>query len=349
MRRLRLSGRSLATLFAALVAVFVARSVLVVSRDVVELAVGAALVAALLHPVVAFLQRRMPRPLALLVTVVATAVTFGGLTLFVLSEINDETARLKRVLPEAAERLEQGSRFRRAAREFGLAERVREVLDALPSRLTGGSGAAAVQTNANRGITLLAGAVLTIFLLLYGPRLLAAAPRIVRDPDRRTRMVAMAGRAHGRAVRYLWARIGLAFVSGVLAFGMCHVFDVPGAVVLGVVVGLGSVVPGVGILVAGLPIALLASGLHGTGVTALIVLGLLQVGETVLIQRRLGSRVLVVGPAPTLLVAIVCFELGGLALAVLGVAAVAVGAAVLGEVAPEEPGADARPPVTALD
>ncbi len=337
-RRLRLSGRSLVALFAAMVLVFLARSVLVVSIDVLVLASGAALVASLLHPIVLFLQRRLPRPLALIATVLSVAGVVGGLAVFVVGEINDETARLKRILPEAAARLEESSRFRRAAREFGLAERVREVLDALPARLTGGSGAAAVQANANRGITLLAGAVLTIFLLLYGPRMLVAVPRIVRDPARRARAVEVAALAYGRSVRYLWSRVGVAFASGATAFLLCHAFDVPGTVVLGVVVGLGSTVPGVGIVVAGLPIALLAGGLHGTGVAALVSLGLLQVTETVLVQRRLGRRILVVGPAPTLLVAIVCFELGGLAIAILGAAAVAVAASVLAELAPDGPG-----------
>jgi hypothetical protein len=56
--------------------------------------------------------------------------------------------------------------------------------------------------------------------------------------------------------------------------------------------------------------------------------------ETVVVQRRLKRNTLVVGPAPTLLAALVCFELGGVAVAVLGAAAVVAASAVLAEVAP---------------
>jgi predicted PurR-regulated permease PerM len=145
-------------------------------------------------------------------------------------------------------------------------------------------------------------------------------------------VVAAAARAYRRGCTYIWGRLGVAVVSGLLSFLLCHLVAVPGAVVLGVVVGLGSLVPMVGLFVAGLPIALLAAGLHGTGASVLVVLAVMQVVETVVVQRRLGRRVLVVGPAPTLLGSLVGFELGGLSIALLAAVAVVAVAAVLTEV-----------------
>ena len=154
----------------------------------------------------------------------------------------------------------------------------------------------------------------------------------------------MAAAAYGRAWRYAWARVAVGVGAGLVAYAVCQGFDVPGGVVLAVVVGLGSLVPGVGILVAGFPIVLLAAGLHGDGSVTLLLLAAAQVVETVAVQRRLNRRVLVVGPAPTLLAAIVGFEAGGVGVALLGLAFVVLVAAVFAELtgAPSsgDPGAD---------
>ena len=335
-RLLRLSRRSLVVVFAAMVAALGARALLVRSVDVLVLAAAAAAVASLLHPLVALLCRRMPRPAALLVTVVTVAVVIGGLVATVVGAIGDQTTRLRRTLPEAALRLEaQNDRVGRAAREFGLATRVREALDVLPDRLTGGSGASAVTTNAGRGVTLLAGAVLTVFLLLYGPRLVAAAPRLIRRDASQQRARVVVGAAYARAWRYAWIRLAVALVSGLAGVALAELFDVPGAIVLGVVIGLGSLVPGLGIVVAGLPLVLLTAGLHGNGTFALVLLVALQVVESVAVQRRLSRWVLRVGPAPSLLAALLGFEAGGVGVALIGLAAVVAIASVLAEVAPE--------------
>lgn len=332
LRRLRLTRRSLVALFGTMVLALVGRFVLLESADVLVLAGGAAAVAGLLHPIVALVSRRLPRPAALLAALGVLVGMVGLLAASVVDEVRSETDRLKRVLPEAARSVELSDRFGGAAREFGLADRVTDALDALPGRLTGGSGAEAVTTNAGRGVTMLAGAVLTIFLLLYGPRMLDALPRLVRDPRQRGRVIEVAEAAYDRAWRYAWARIGVAVGAGLVAYAICQGFDIPGGVVLAVVVGLGSLVPGVGVLVAGFPIVLLAAGLNGQGSVTLLLLAATQVVETVVVQRRLNRRVLTVGPAPTLVAAVVGFEAGGIGVALLAVAAVALVAAVLTEV-----------------
>ena len=110
----------------------------------------------------------------------------------------------------------------------------------------------------------------------------------------------------------------------------------PGGVVLGAVVGLGSLVPGVGILVAGFPIVLLAAGLHGHGRWPLLVLaGRLRWSRRWRCSAGLNRRVLVVGPAPTLLAAIVGFEAGGVGVALLGAGRRAVAPRWLAELAPD--------------
>jgi putative heme transporter len=339
LRRLRLSRRSLVAVFAAMVLALGARAALVQSVDVIVLASGAAVVASLLHPLVALVGRRLPRPAALVVTLLGAGGLIGVLVASVVGGISDQTTRLRRTLPEAALRLEgQTDRVGRAAREFGLSARVRELVDALPDRLAGGSGADAVTTNAGRGVTVLAGAVLTMFLLLYGPRLTSGAPRLLRRPEMQARARTVAAAAYSRAWRYAWTRLGVAVVSGLAGAAIAALFDVPGGVVLGVVIGLGSLVPGLGIVVAGLPLVLLTAGLHGDGTPALVLLVGLQIIETVAVQRRLSRWALRVGPAPSLLAALVGFEAGGVGVALIGLAAVVGVAAVLTEVAPEPSG-----------
>jgi hypothetical protein len=63
------------------------------------------------------------------------------------------------------------------------------------------------------------------------------------------------------------------------------------------------------------------------------------------VQRRLNRRVLTMGPAPTLLAAVLGFEVGGVGVALLAMALVVLAAATLTELAPAPADAPADPPV----
>ena len=335
-RRLRVSYRSIVLVIIVVAAGLALRTVVARSIGVIEWAARSAVVAGLLYPLTRVLARKMPRPLAALATLFIVAVVVGSTGALVVGDLRTENARVQRVLPEAARKVEASSRFGRAATDFELSRRVEEFVNTLPGKLAGGTGAAAVRRTASRGATLLVNIVLTIFLLLYGPRLLAGAFALVSDPRRRLRVEEIAAHAYRRAWRYATGRLGLSALAAIFASSLCRFADLPGATVLGLVVGLLSLIPYVGVLVGGLPMVLLAFGLRpgSWGLFVLLALGVYQAVESVVGMRRLHRRSISFGPALSTLVAMVFFELGGVGLALVGIAVAVLAACIADELRP---------------
>jgi predicted PurR-regulated permease PerM len=271
------------------------------------------------------------------VLVLGTAAFVGVVAYSAIGDIRAETTRLQRAAPEAAGRLEASARFGRAARDFHLRARVQDFVDALPAKLLGGTGAAAFTTNANRVVAVLANFVLTIFLLLYGPRILGAGIRRIGDPARRDRVTNVLLRAYRRAWRYTIGTLGMALASGLFAFLVARVLALPAPAALAVLVGIGSILPFVGIVIGGLPMILLTAGVDPTSYKVAVVAGLLvgyQLFEALLLQPIVHRWSIRFGPALTVVVVMVGFELYGVAGALTGLMVAVLAVAVLDELAP---------------
>ena len=334
---MRLSYRSILVVIGTVALGLAARNVVSRSLGIGVWALRCTVIAAAVHPLVAALGRRMPRVLAVLVTLVGIATVVSAVTYTVVGDVRSEQSRLSRVLPEAAHRIETSTRFGKAATDFQLSDRVDDLLAALPRQIAGGTGAAAVRRNATRGATVVVNIVLSIFLVLYGGRMVNGALCQIQDVSRRRRVRRLVNRAYMRAWTYLVGRLGLGLVAGLFAYLLCRVAKVPGHTVLALVVLLASAVPYLGVVIGGLPIVLLAFGLHPSGSTgSLVLIALLayQTLEVVVFMRPLHRRSIVVGPAITLLAAMMSIALGGLGLALSGIAVVVFAACVVDELAP---------------
>jgi predicted PurR-regulated permease PerM len=285
--------------------------------------------AALLHPIVSALAKRMPRGLALALVVLTTLALSGAVAWRVVDDINDQLKELQRALPEAAEEIEQSERFGEAAREADLAERVESFVDELPERLRGGDTASALRSAATRGVAFLATTVLTIFFLIHGGRLLTSAADQLKA-DRRDRAKQVARRAYPRAWRYIVGTIGMAMIAGLLAYGCAKALDLPGAAPLALWMALIDVVPVIGVVFGALPLVFLTAVTSPgwqTAIVAVVLLGY-QVLETTVLQSRVERGSLHVGPFVTIAVAMVGIELYGIGGALIAlIAAVAVLAA----------------------
>ena len=95
-------------------------------------ALACAVVAALLYPIIGFLDRHMPHALAVLVTLLGLAAVLGGFYLGVASTIADNIETLKDQAPAAATELEADNEV---ARDFGLESRVTAFVEDLDERL----------------------------------------------------------------------------------------------------------------------------------------------------------------------------------------------------------------------
>lgn len=301
-----------------------ALAVLAASRRVVGWILVAAVVAGLLHPVVTYLERRMRRGLAVLVVMVALLGSAGAVVYNLVDDVAEETRRLQEAAPERARQLERSERFGELATDLRLEERTRRFLEDIPERLRGGTPAEALRAAGSRGVAFLATTVLTVFFLLHGPRLSAAAVGQVADPARRQRLRSVGIAVYRRAFGYASASLAMAVAAGLFAYVVASVADVPGPAPLGFWVGLWDLVPLAGTAVGALPIVALAAVVSAERAAVVALAFLAYQGiENVLVERPVERATLRLGPFLTLAAGMVGLELSGVAGALLCVLAAA--------------------------
>ena len=150
--RLRLSARSAVLAVALLGATLVVLRLVAASGRVLGWIVAAMLLAALLQPAVALLDRRLHRGAALFLVVFGTLALAGLIVWAVVDDVVDEVEELQRAVPRAAQDLERSERFGRTARDIDLADKAQEFVDQLPERLRGGNVQDALRSAATRGV-----------------------------------------------------------------------------------------------------------------------------------------------------------------------------------------------------
>lgn len=295
----------------------------------------AAAVAAVLTPAVSALAQRIPRGAAVAVVALCTLAAIGGVTYGLVEDIVEETATLQREAPRLASELERSGRFAQAAREAQLSERVESFVSDVPERLRGGSAPDAVRSAATRGLAFLAVSVLTIFMVLHGPRLLDAARRQIHDDERRELAERLTTAIERRAIGYARGSLLTAVVAGLVAYGLASAADVPGAAPLALWVAMWDLVPLIGAVVGAAPIVVLAAIISPTtGIVLAVAFVAWQIAEELVLQRPLERRTVHVGPALTAVAGMAGLELYGIAGALLAILAVAAGVVVADEVAP---------------
>lgn len=310
--------------------------VLAASTRVIGWMLAAAVIAALLHPIVDRLTRRMPHALAVVVVVVTVLGSAGLVGYSVVDTIVRETHNVQRSAPDAAERLEHSERWGDLARDFHLADRTQSFVDDIPQRLRGGEPADAVRSAATRSVAFLATGVLSLFFLLHGPRLIRSALDQIREPARRERVEAVAHNAYGRSVRYILSTVLLAVAAGLFGYLVASLADVPGAAALGLWVALWDVVPLFGAIAGALPIVLLSAIFFSAERAIVVAVAFLgwQVFEYVVVQRRIERRSIHLGPFLTLFAGLAGIELYGLGGALLAVVVAAAAVATADEMLP---------------
>ena len=308
----RIGPSSVLAIVGAVVAAIVIRNVFVAAHRTIGWAFAAALLAMLLAPLVDRLDRRLPRLLALVVTVLGFALAAGVLWAGARHEILTEGERIQVEAPRVAADLEAEYRW---AEQADLTSRVDDLLAAFepPS-----AGAQASQV-AGTAFAHVVPTILTLFLIIYGPRLVEGG--LAQLPERRR---VEARRLLAATVADVRVQVAYAAVEGVVvgvAIGaLAKVFGLPAPLMLGLIAGLLSVVPVMGIVIGALPATLLALGLESVS-AALVVFGValaMDLTVVLVVRPRFRARVGEVGPTLTVLVALVAFDLYGIGGAIYG-------------------------------
>jgi predicted PurR-regulated permease PerM len=333
--RLRITPRSAVIAVAMLGAALAAVRVVMSSQRVIGWIFAAGAIAGLLYPLVTLLARRMPRGIAV---AVVGLVTVGSVALVVYGAVDGlvrEMNNLEEAAPRRVAELERSERFGDIARDFKLRERVERFVESAPERLRGGTPGEALRSAATRGVAFLATGVLTLFFMLHGPEMAAAAVRQVHDPDRRKTIERAGHAAYVRGFGYVRRTLLMSIMAGLLAFGLARATDVPGAAPLAVWAAIWDTVPFLGAMLGTLPIIVLAAAVDPA--KGVLLAGLFlgyQVFESIVLQRRVERRTLRVGPFLTIAAGFAGLELYGIGGALLVLLAVVLALAVADELAP---------------
>jgi putative heme transporter len=318
-RRLRLTpGGALALVGAVAIAVLLQRAFVAAHRTI-GWAVACSVVALLLDPVIQFLDRKLPRWLAVvgsLLAVVALAVAVGYL---VVRQLSSSVAVLRDSAPEAARRLE--SRFQ-LARDMEVGTRVSSFVDDINARIN-----KAALRRVGTAPTYMVNGILTLFLLAYGRRYVKGGLGQIRDGERRAKMERVVRRGFVRGRNYLLIAVAQAIVVTAVADVVFRMLDLPADFVLALLVGVVGTIPYFGYMIGGLPALLVAFGFHGSGPAIGVFLGLaaVQAFEGLWFRPRIDRKTVPVGAFFPLAVGLIGFEAYGGGGAVYGYALVAIG------------------------
>lgn len=277
--------------------------------------------AAILLPFINRLARWLPRPLAIVVVLLAAIGVVGGVAYSGFDDLERQADRLEVALPNAARELEDSEELGDFAKAFELEERTKTFVEELPGRLEGGSEVEALQAAATRGAAFLATGILTLFMVVYGPRFLRAGLDQIEDAEHREHVEQLLGEAYRRSWRYLALTTLKALVAGLFTYTACTIADVQAPVLLGLWVAAWSFVPAVGVVVGSIPVVMLSALTSiDTALLMLLVFLVYQLFDVFVAQRQITRRSIYVGPALTLVAGIIGFTLygiGGLAVSVL--------------------------------
>lgn len=255
---------------------------------VAERVLVAGVLACLLRPLTLRLARRMPLGLAAAVTVLVVLIGFAVLTAVEIRDLIAETHRLKAAVPARIEQLRLDLKpdhpVRRFIEQADVEPRIREWLGQLPARIVLGTDSAAEGASRVTGALLVT--VMTMFTITRGAQSVEGAIGLFRHQRVRRALERIVGAAYRGGTGYTLRTLALAVASGIVAAVASQALHVPAPSVLGLWVGLWSLIPVLGLVIGYLPIVgLAAAEERSRGVVALVVL-VVWIGLAALARRR---------------------------------------------------------------
>jgi predicted PurR-regulated permease PerM len=308
----RISASSAVVGVAVVALALLARRVFVDAHRPLSWALAAGVVAILIDPLVGVLGRRIPRILA----VILALVVVGAGTFFVVYRAFDDLSggidRLGDAAMDAAREVEgRDDGVGQLARDVDASRRVDDVVEVVEDRVTGGEDVLA--STAGTAPTYFIGAILTIFLMSYGPRLANSALLQVADPERRERVAGIVEGALVRGRRAVLFTLGEGLLAG-LAVGLtAGALGLPAPSALGLTAGLLSLLPHVGLVLGALPFLLLMLGLRSDVATVAlaVVMIAVQLVDSLVVRPWIADRSVHIGLLVPWVVALVGYTVYG--------------------------------------
>lgn len=281
--------------------------------------IGVALFLALgLDPIVAFIERKLPRAAAVAIVVVAVVLVFAGIVVAIIPVLVQQVANLVRDAPHIVQDLTSSDWFQRLSDQYGdtFEKAVQGAVTFLqdPNNLTQiGGGLLAVGVGIAGGIT---GVTIVLILTLYFMASLRAMKRVAArfvPAYQRPRFSELLEDVSGAVGRYVIGQVSLALINGVLSLIFLTIVGAPMPALLALIAFIGSLIPLVGTLSGAIVnslICLFASPLTAL-VTLIYYLVYMQV-EAYVINPRIMSKAVAVPGAVVVIAAVGGGALGGI-------------------------------------
>ena len=291
--------------------VVVGRNVFVSASVVLGWAIASIVAAVLLSPLVEFLDRALPRALAIIVVFLAVAGVGLGVRSAYVAELKGQVDYLAERGPEIAEQVEaRDDRVGEIAREIGLVDRVSELTERLQDRIA--TPADALRDAAMAVPAYLVAFILTIFFLVFGPQMVNSGFARLGD-ERGPRLRAAAHRAANATQLQVGAALVLATIVGLTVWIVATLVDAPAPGLFALAGAAASFVPYVGIAVAWLPVIVVSLGVGNVwefvGIFALACV--MQYLEATRWRPLIDRRSLYVGPAAIVITGALGFAVYG--------------------------------------
>jgi predicted PurR-regulated permease PerM len=350
-RVLRISARSAVVAVAVVVAAIVGLRVFVAAHRPLSWFAAAIVVAVLIDPIVDVLDRHLPRLVAVIIALLVLGLATWGVIYVALDDLSRGVQRAGDAAQEAAADLEKRhDSLGERARDIEASRRVDQFVDALDERVTGGHEV--LRSTAGTAPTYFLGAILTLFLMSYGPRLARSAVEQLPDERARDDVTGITVNAIRRSRRAVLLTVAEGVGVGLVVGGVAGILDLPAAAAIGLAAGVMALLPHVGIVLGTLPLVLLVLALRsdwGAVATVVVVLAC-QLADSYWLRPKISARSVHIGLLVPWTVALVGYAVYGVGGAAFGVIFAVFGLAVIDELgarteqgAPLVPGAP--PPV----
>ncbi|MBF4590451.1 MULTISPECIES: AI-2E family transporter [unclassified Curtobacterium] len=282
--------------------------------------IGVALFIALgLDPLVTFMERYVPRWLAILAVVVTVLAAFAGVVFAVVPILITQATNLVQNFPQIVQDLSGQQWVQDLSKQLNGSFDVNHALQSLQSfvedpgnLLSLGGGILAVGSGILSGIT---GALIVLILMLYFLASMRGMKRMMYrfvPASRRENYIAVSEEVTSSVGRYVVGQITQAGINGVLSLALLIIIGAPLPVLLATFAFLGSLIPLVGTISAAVVISLLCFfASPATALTAAVYYLVYMQVESYVISPRIMSRAVQVPGALVVIAAVAGATIGG--------------------------------------
>ncbi len=233
--------------------------------DALVLIATAAFFALALNPAVSFLSRYMPKkkrgPAVFLVMITAFAL-LSVLIFSIIKPVANEASAFADTVPERiAELNSTDNAVGRVIDKYNLQDEIDNVVNSAKDRLQEFAQRAVSKAGqfGNSLITSVTGLVITVLMLLNGPRLLKhSADKLYRSNLLRERHEKIFGKMYGVVTGYVNGQVVVALVASLVALGALFVLKVPYPLPLAAIVFVFGLIPLIGNTIAAILVVLFA-------------------------------------------------------------------------------------------